>query len=32
MLPYCLNCKRNIESINPSVSKTNNAFIEMYSV
>ena len=24
MLPYCLKCKRNTESINPKVSKTTN--------
>ena len=24
MLSYCLKCKRNTESINPKVSKTNN--------
>ena len=24
MLSYCLNCKRNTESINPKVSKTIN--------
>ena len=24
MLPYCLKCKKNTESINPSVSATSN--------
>ena len=24
MLSYCLNCRRNTESINPKVSKTSN--------
>ena len=24
MLPYCLKCRRNTESINPKVSKTTN--------
>ena len=24
MLSYCLKCKKNAESINPKVSKTNN--------
>ena len=25
MLSYCLKCKKNTESINPKVSKTNNS-------
>ena len=24
MLPYCLKCKRNTESINPKISATSN--------
>ena len=24
MLPYCLKCKKNTESVNPSVSETSN--------
>ena len=31
MLCYCLRCKRNTESINPSVSKTTNGKTMMLS-
>ena len=31
MLPYCLNCRRNTESINPKVSKINNSKTMMLS-
>ena len=31
MLSYCLNCKKNTESINPKVSKTNHGKTIMLS-
>ena len=31
MLPYCLKCKKNTESINPKVSKTSNNKIMILS-
>ena len=31
MLPYCLKCKKNTESINPKVSKTANGKTMMLS-
>ena len=31
MLSYCLNCKKNTESINPRVSKTTNGKTMMLS-
>ena len=31
MLSYCLKCKKNIESINPKVSKTSNNKIMILS-
>ena len=31
MLSYCLNCKKNTESINPKVSKTTNGKTKILS-
>ena len=31
MLPYCLKCKKNTESINPRVLKTSNGKTMMFS-
>ena len=31
MLSYCLKCKKNTESINPKVSKTNNGKAMIFS-
>ena len=31
MLSYCLKCKKNTESINPKISKTNNGKIMLLS-
>ena len=31
MLPYCLKCKKDTETINPKVSKTNNDKIMLLS-
>ena len=31
MLPYCLNCKKNTDSVNPSASATSNGRTMMLS-